>query len=301
MPDIMDRQAKNYEMRHLDSDEQNKILPLLGRCFPDYWEQIAVKTGKMPFEEISFAAFDGDIPIGHCGIIPYEMYCNGQIYKMAGIASVATAPEYRKQGIAQNLCKLATGWAAENGFASLPLYTAFFRVYEVAGWKKLDVPETLTVKLSAPALNWRHGKELTATEQQNIIHLYNSGEIFNGKVLRKDSGTLHSWARIFEDMEFEFAVISGAYAIKSGGVIIECNFDHSMSLPEKQNFFAGLSDHGAVTYLLPPTGEISKITEYYNCTGSALDAMHGERPMVLDIIQQFHIDNQIFFPVTDKF
>ena len=64
------KNMSNYIIRRLKNDEQQMILPLLGACFPDYWEQIAVKSGKMPFEEISFAAFDGDKVIANCGIIP---------------------------------------------------------------------------------------------------------------------------------------------------------------------------------------------------------------------------------------
>ena len=291
----------NFEMRLLQGDEQKMILPLLGKCFPDYWEQIALKTGKMPFEEISFAAFDGDIPVAHCGIIPYEMYCNGQIFKMAGIASVATDPNYRKQGIARNLCELATSWAAENGFASLPLYTAFFRVYEAAGWHQLEIPATLAARVSAPSFVWRSGNQLTMEEQQEIVKLYAGSEIFDGKVLRKNSGTLHSWQRIFQDIEFQFAVIPGAYAIRSGGVVIECGFDVEMTAAERENFFAGLNTDGIVTFLLPPTADNTEVVSTLKCETSSLDAMHGERPMVLDIIPDFHRQNQIFFPVTDKF
>ena len=108
-------------MRRLETAEQPQILPLIGRCFPDYWEQIACNSGKMPFEEISFAAFDDDVPTGHCGVIPYEIWCNGKVYPMAGIASVATSPEYRKQGIAANLCRMVMAWAREQKFHSLPL------------------------------------------------------------------------------------------------------------------------------------------------------------------------------------
>ena len=55
------------EIVKLSPDEQKQILPLLGRCFPEYWEQLAAKEQKMPFDEISFAAYKNGILCGHCG------------------------------------------------------------------------------------------------------------------------------------------------------------------------------------------------------------------------------------------
>ena len=63
---------KSLNIRLLENSEQSLILPLLGKSFPDYWEQLALSSGKMPYEEISFAAFDTDKVIGHCGVIPYR-------------------------------------------------------------------------------------------------------------------------------------------------------------------------------------------------------------------------------------
>ena len=291
-----------FSMRLLSAEEQAKILPLLGKCFPDYWEQIASECGKMPFEEISFAAFDGDRPVGHCGIIPYTIWCEGNLSRMAGIASVATDPDYRKMGIAVNLCRFAAQWAQENGFASLPLYTGFFRVYEAANWRKMDVPETVSVKVSAPPVLWRHGSELTSAEKTQIIDIYNNSENFNGKVLRQDSGTLHSWARVFGEPGFTFAKIPDAYAIKADSAVIELGFADVMPLAARKDFFASLAENGSVECLLAPTAANTQIISGFSQEKSTIDAMHGERPMVLDLGSgNFHTRYTIFFPVADKF
>ena len=52
------------EIRQLDRREQPCVLPLLGRCFPDYWEQIAATMAVMPFDELSFAAFADEKAVG---------------------------------------------------------------------------------------------------------------------------------------------------------------------------------------------------------------------------------------------
>ncbi len=293
---------ENFSMRLLSADEQYKILPLWQECFPDYWEQLAVTNGRIPYEEISFAAFDGEKVIAHCGIIPYEIWCGGQVYRMGGIASVATDPDYRKRGIAAGLCGFAAQWAGENGFDSLPLYTGFFRVYEVAGWRKLDVPPALSVKISGNLLPWKNGGELTAAEKSEIIALYEVSGKFDGKVIRQNSGTLHSWARIFEEPEFLFAVIPGAYAVKSGETVIETGFDPQLALSDRREFFAGLSENGSVECFLPPTADNRALTGTLPCEITTIDVMHGERPMVRDLgAGEFHTVKKVYFPVVDKF
>ena len=291
----------NYIIRRLKNDEQQMILPLLGTCFPDYWEQIAVKSGKMPFEEISFAAFDGNKAIAHCGIIPYEIKCGNNIFKMAGIASVATLPEYRKQGLAAKLCRTAAQWAENNNFTSLPLYTAFPKVYEVNNWQILSVQPALKIvsgKKTA-AISWCKGGELSDAEKNNIIRLYESSPGFNGKVIRQNSGTLHSWDRIFNEPDFRFAAVPKMYAIKVDNVIVELNFDNSnTSLADRKRLFYQL---GAENIHLPETPIFQELFSGVEFEISNIDIAHGEKVMFRDIDADFHKLNRIFFPIADKF
>src|SRR5690625_4349653 len=79
-------------------------------------------------------------------IIPLASYINGQAFKMGGIASVATWPEYRRYGMIQPLLFHALQDMKKNGQTiSLlsPFSTPFYRKY---GWelafteKKYDIP-----------------------------------------------------------------------------------------------------------------------------------------------------------------
>ncbi len=290
-----------YNIRRLENHEQKMILPLLGTCFPDYWEQIAVKSGKMPFEEISFAAFDKDKAVAHCGVIPYEIKCDNNIFKMAGIASVATLPEYRNQGLAAKLCCTAAQWAKENKFTSLPLYTAHFRVYEVNNWEILHTPPALKIvsgKKTA-AISWCKGCELSDAEKNNIIRLYESSPGFNGKVIRKNSGTLHSWDRIFNEPDFRFAAVPKMYAVKVDNTVIELNFDfHNTSLADRKRLFYQL---GAENIHLPETPIFQELFSGVEFEISNIDIAHGEKVMIRDIDAYFHKLNRIFFPIADKF
>ena len=291
----------DYTFRILKKEEQSLILPLWDCCFPDFWEQLAVNQGAIPYEEISFAAFDGSRPIGHCGVIPYEIWCGSRKFPMAGIASVATDPEYRHRGIAKNLCIQTARWAESRNFASAPLYTAHFRVYESAGWQKLDVPAALTAPAGNGAI-WKNGNTLSGDEKAMIAAIYRDSENFDGKVIRKSTGTLHSWERIFAEPDFRFAIQPGMYAIKLDNIIIEINFIPGI-IPDRQlKFFTSLGDGDSVDFHLPPTGNNCRLTGRLPCRKSIHDAMHGECPMILELgIKDFHTVNNIFFPVADKF
>lgn len=277
-------------MQKLTDSQQPEILELLGKCFPDYWEQLALKQGKMPFFEISFAEFDHGRVIGHCGIIPYEVWCGSRYHPMAGIASVAVDPDFRRRGIAGRLCNFAADWAKENGFVSLPLYTAHFRVYESCSWHKLDVPAARYFpEAGKSGAIRRMGRELSSAEKNSIIQLYENSPQFDGKVKRQDSGTLHSWERIFNEPEFTFLLSPAGYAIEANRVIVEANFLPGTSDRVIRDFL------GDSPFYLP---EMLPGAEPF----THRDAMHGERPMVRDLTEpEFHRINRIFFPVTDKF
>ena len=120
--------------------------------------------------------------------------------------------------------------------------------------------------------------------------------------MRKNSGTLHSWARIFAEPEFLFAQVPGAYAVKSGGVVIELNFDLQLDPSRRKDFFTALGDDGKVECFLPPTSDNAALLRLFPHEVSSFDAMYGERPMVRDLgTGDFHHIHHIYFPVTDKF
>ena len=292
----------NFTIRLLKKSEQHLILPLLGDAFPDYWEQLALKQGKMPYEEISFAAFDGTDVVGHCGVIPYRIWCENSVVPMAGIASVAVAKEYRNRGIARELCTFAAQWAKQEKFVSLPLYTEHFRVYESASWQIFETPSARRVisgKKTA-ALSWEKGSGLTDREKENIIRLYKDSPLFNGKVLRDESDTLHSWERIFAEPEFRFAVVPKMYAIKTGDTVIEIAFDiPETSVADRKRLFYQL---GVQKLFLPETEIVKELlagVEFEEISPD--DVMHGEKVMVLDIAENFHCGRNIFYPIVDKF
>jgi len=293
----------DFLMRRLTHEEQSKqVLPLLGVCFPAHWKIIAETCCEMPFEEISFGAFDGDLLVGHCGLVPHDILVDGQWYPVAGIASVAVAPTHQKKGIAKRLCDYAARWAAEQGFTLMPLYTEFFRVYESANWQKFPIPETVVAAepFGCRTAEWQSGAELSRSEKASIVNIYENGENFNGKIRRLMSGKLQSWERIFRESN-SFVCNSQMYAAAVDGVLAELYFLPEVTDDEKRNFFLSL---GNLPCYLPPTASIKKLMAEYQWQISSADAMHGERPMVRMPQTSNHVSdklNTLFFALLDKF
>ncbi|MBQ9787080.1 MAG: GNAT family N-acetyltransferase [Lentisphaeria bacterium] len=293
----------DLNMRSLNNEEQSLILPLLGECFSEYWEQLACRSGKMPYYELSFAAFDGDKVVGHCGVIPYRVWCGGVVFPMAGVASVAVTPAYRNRGIAGKLCAVAVEWAKKNNFVSMPLFTAHTAVYEGNGFREVALPDAREIASGkrTAALSWSRGRDLTDREKENIIRLYRNAPSFNGKVMRDDSGTLHSWERIFAEPEFRFAAVPKMYAVKCGDTIIELAYDYAQTtVADRKRLFYQL---GAHKFFLPESAELAELLDGVDTFAvSSAEVLHGEKAMALDLSSvPFHQENRIFFPVTDKF
>jgi GNAT superfamily N-acetyltransferase len=288
-------------IQKLSQDEQSLILPLLGRCFPDYWEQLAQKEQKMPFDELSFAAFENGELAGHCGVMKYEVFDRSSSPAlMGGIASVAVDPRFRNRGIAAKLCEFTAQWAEhEPGMLSLPLYTGLFRVYESVSWHRIAIPlaRFARPRRMTAALHWRKGGELNAAEKSRIAEIYAAMPAFPGKVIRKSGTEFHGWNRIFNEPDFTFAVTENQYAVKVSGTLAETGF---RSLCGAAEFVENAVGQDGCDVLLPEYMTAGAELEY---APAVTDPMHGERVLVRDLKnREFHRENpEMFFSLVDKF
>lgn len=293
------------EIRRLTDAEQPRVLPLLGRCFPDYWEQIAATKKAMPFDEISFAAFSGGEPVGHCGVVVYRVSDGrGGQCVMGGIASVAVAPEFRGRKIASSLCEAVAAWAeAEPELISMPLYTGLFRVYESVGWRRFDPapPEFARSRRQCAPLTWKPGTALNEADKVPIAMLYAAMPDYPGKVARTFDGRgITDWPRIFAEPEFTFALTDGAYAIRSQETLAEVGFLPDIPTAERADFLAAALGSEGADMLLPPPAVAGIELERGAAHG---DPMHGERVMVRELKgRDFHRKHpDIFYSLVDKF
>jgi len=89
---------------------------------------------------------DGNELAGKVHIIPFESFINGKVIKMGGIASVATWPEYRRQGIIKQLLYQSLLEMKRSGQIVSFLHPFSFSFYRKFGWeytftnKHYDIP-----------------------------------------------------------------------------------------------------------------------------------------------------------------
>ncbi len=297
--------------RLLPAAEQHRVLALLGRCFPAYWEQLALQEASFPFDEMSLVAEDNGEIAGHVGLLFFTVSGgDGNFYDQAGIASVAVAPEYRGRGIADTLCRMAAEWAQrEQHFASLPLFTGLDRVYLKSGWRNYRnfAPRRVQLPASSP-VSFRKGPELNAGEREAIRQFYLAGEDFPGKVRRGDVTEFHAWPRLFAEPEFEFFVNDTGYILVIEGAVAEAFWT-----PEADDTaIVRLVSHaaeadGALTVAMP---ESSRIWGALRQAGAAIevasdDRMHGEHAMLFDFSDpgwnRIIATEALYFPLADKF
>ena len=80
-------------------------------------------------------AFDGDRLLGTALYHDMRQWWHGRPVKMAGVAAVMVAPEYRGQGVGRALMAALADLAAERGYPLSVLYPATMPIYRSLGWE----------------------------------------------------------------------------------------------------------------------------------------------------------------------
>lgn len=271
---------------------QCDAIPMLAVCFDEFVEFQKRFGNRFPFVEESFLALCGQQIVGHAGLMPMRVYGrDGEIISMAGLASVAVHPDFRKQGIAAQLCNMAAAWAEEHQFALLPLYTGLNRVYESCGWRNFAVNSVTLINPDRCGRKGKCGAELTEEEKKYIISSYEGSPVFSGKVIREKDTFFHSWERMFNETFFTWYLDSDGYALEYAGFAAEGSSEKACSSLEK----AFLSPEDPLTERLLLSGwRVEKVDDHAPaCWG-------GENVMIRSCKDMTQSEN-LFFSLADKF
>ncbi|PAV27864.1 GNAT family N-acetyltransferase [Virgibacillus profundi] len=87
-------------------------------------------------------------------LIPLSTYINGKEFKMGGISSVATWPEYRRQGMVKHLLKFALQHMKENGQTLSYLHPFSFGFYRKYGWEYTFSQKEYSIPLERLKRKW---------------------------------------------------------------------------------------------------------------------------------------------------
>ena len=295
------RQVSELELNYFHvapgSPEQDACIPMLAVCFDEFVQLQKVCGNRMPFTEESFIACTPEGRIaGHVGIMPMQAYAgNGKVIRLAGIASVGVHPDFRRRGIAVQLCENAAAWAAENQYDVLPLYTGLNHVYESCGWQNYTVK---SVTLENPFFKEKGGcpgTELTDENKAFITACYENAAVFPGKIIREKDTLFHSWQRTFRSSEFTWHIGENGYALEWENTVAEvCGTGD----------FAKLCRNIKQAFLSPadPAVQALKAAGWREIAvdNNQPEFWHGENAMIRKVAGK-EFPEDIFFSLADKF
>lgn len=295
------------------SPEQDGVIPLLGRCFPNHWGK-RPPGSPFPYNGRSFIAEDGDRKVGHAAVMRFEIRIRGKVYTVGGIASVGVDPEYRKLGIAGKLCSNIFDYCRDNGYAMVTLITGVGRVYEKVGWCYYTnaVPfRTLSGKADSTGVIVKRADDLSAADREHIIRCQLAGADFSGKFNRYEGPKVkHSWSAVLSRRNLIFSLSANGYAIADAKGVLE---DLNAPEREKKALLGAIlqsCNSGVITALAPEqlTAEDAVKMGFEVSDATAFDPMDGEYPMYrLNEREEFAdvkaaMENrEFFFTVIDKF
>lgn len=118
------------------SDELPELYAFLSDCFPTdrpLFDELC-RTGRKLYTWTPTACWaDGRI-VGSAALMPVRVWLGGRTVELAGVASVATAPEHRRQGIARRLLERILQSVDDRALPSV-LFTGVPDVYRSLGFQ----------------------------------------------------------------------------------------------------------------------------------------------------------------------
>ncbi|MDB5084042.1 MAG: family N-acetyltransferase, partial [Bacilli bacterium] len=163
-------------------------------------------------------------------ILPLQTLINGAAFLMGGIASVATWPEYRRQGMVAKLLRQALSDMRENAQAISFLHPFSFAFYRKYGWETYVEYKKYTIEVAGlPAVQKTAGFVKRDQNWQTLNEVYNTYAIaFNGMLMRDEEW----WQkRIFTSKKGQSAVCYNAAGQACGYLLYDIK-NHEMTIHE---------------------------------------------------------------------
>ena len=108
----------------------------------DHWRRT---VAHLVVQGRSLGAFIGARPVGTAMFHDMRQWWRGRAVPMAGVSSVAVAPEERGQGIARRLMAALLAEMARQGYPISALYPATMPMYRSLGWELAGARETAEI------------------------------------------------------------------------------------------------------------------------------------------------------------
>src|ERR1035437_5830941 len=141
------------EVRAARHGERDEVLDLLGQWYNDHGEFFARYNHNDPGfrDALCLVARDGGQLVSTVQIFDRAINLDGQSVPMGGIGSVFTLEEYRHNGVASALMRLAVDTMVREGFEVSLLFAERLTFYNQFGWREIE--RKFSILAGAASLN----------------------------------------------------------------------------------------------------------------------------------------------------
>lgn len=225
-------------IRRLKSEEMTESLRLSQFAFQYSLtpEQVEERLKHFKAEHVWGYFINGRLA-AKMAVYPMRTWLNGKRVEMGGVASVATWPEYRRQGMVGKLLRRGLEAMRENGQLVSFLHPFSFSFYRKFGWELYIEYKTYTLETSRlPAFADPGGHMETTSDIALLNRIYEAYAVgYNGMLMRDEAW----WRRnLFESKPGIAAVYYNGEGVPAGYVYYQVrNFEmtvHDMAFLDEQ-------------------------------------------------------------------
>ena len=220
-----------------DLTKFKELIPLLMRCFPDFWTpRLAEGKHSFPYDLKLFAAYLEGKLMGCIGVHEYKFLFDNTTLSCGGVCDVAVDPDHRGKGYAVLLQEFFMEYCQKNYpmTSLMPLYTGKPGVYLKQGWEIYESDRSREIKTEDFPLkegfrfDYRQlsfsclrGEKAPGNKEEErakgIMEIYLAGKKFNGKCMR----SAKTWWELFADAGHIWRLEDETYFLYREGVLLE--------------------------------------------------------------------------------
>ncbi|MFD1039122.1 enhanced intracellular survival protein Eis [Virgibacillus byunsanensis] len=176
------------KIKRLSEADYHEIFPLSQFAFQYKLSEVELeKKQEEAKRHIIWGWMENEQLAAKLHLIPLSCYMNGKTFEIGGISSVATWPEYRRQGAVKHLLHHALQHMKENGQTISFLHPFAFSFYRKYGWELTFVEKNYTLPMESLKGKWGgNGYVRRIQDDIEVLHdIYTSyAKKLNGMLVR---------------------------------------------------------------------------------------------------------------------
>lgn len=261
-------------------------------------------------------------------MIPLSIYINGKEFAMGGISSVATWPEYRRQGMVKHLLHHALTYMKKHGQAVSFLHPFSFGFYRKYGWEHTFSEKKYTIPLTLLKKNWEADgyvrrvqndlvplqKIYKAFAKQYTGPLVRDEKWWRQRILNKPNNIVVSYSGsdeaegylLYEVKNSKMTVKELAYRSLNGLKLLLQFIGHHDSMAEKVTLTVPANDQLALLLDEPTFDQeiipyfMARIVDVYSFLQLFSFTQSLERPLYLHVEDNFLLCNSGIYQLTQN-